>query len=102
MNKLTRIQAAARGEMCTIRIPGICNHDPATTVLCHVRRKWNCGVALKPADTHAFFGCSACHAVHDGQRISNFSRQDLTNMALDAVLRTHDRLAEKGLIEVKQ
>ncbi|EIZ8685769.1 DUF1364 family protein, partial [Shigella sonnei] len=27
------LRKAARGQMCTVRIPGYCNHDPETSVL---------------------------------------------------------------------
>ncbi len=29
------LRKAARGQMCTVRIPGYCNHDPETSVLAH-------------------------------------------------------------------
>ena len=31
------LRKAARGQMCTVRIPGYCNHDPETSVLAHYR-----------------------------------------------------------------
>jgi hypothetical protein len=32
-----KLRASAKGELCTFAIPGICNHNPETTVLCHIR-----------------------------------------------------------------
>lgn len=31
------LRKAARGLMCTVRIPGHCNHNPETSVLAHYR-----------------------------------------------------------------
>ena len=45
-----------------MRLPGICNRDPETTVLCHIRRFSGAGIAQKPHDFIAYHGCSACHA----------------------------------------
>ena len=98
--RMTPIRRSARGEDCTLRIPGVCNRDPATTVLCHSNRLADGkGMGLKAPDTAACFGCSACHDVLDGRR----QRPDwLTEEALQsdfdaAVARTHDRLREKGI-----
>lgn len=30
---MTDLRKAAKGKPCTIRVPGVCNFDPATTVL---------------------------------------------------------------------
>ncbi len=38
-----KVRDSARGQDCTVRIPGTCNFDPATTVLAHLpcaRRAW--------------------------------------------------------------
>ena len=94
------------------RIPGICNHDPATTVLCHIRRPWNAGVGMKPDDLHGFFACSACHDEIDGR--TNIIRGNLedpnapfatvyaawlkTEAALDAHLRTLQWWKDNGYL----
>ncbi|EIC2853121.1 DUF1364 domain-containing protein, partial [Escherichia coli] len=31
------LRKAAKGQMCTVRIPGYCNHNPETSVLAHYR-----------------------------------------------------------------
>lgn len=51
----------ARGKPCMIRQPGICNGDPATTVLCHLRMSGISGMGLKANDLLASWGCSSCH-----------------------------------------
>ena len=52
----------AEGKDCTMQLPGICNRNPETTVLCHIRAFGMAGVAMKPHDFFAWHGCSACHA----------------------------------------
>lgn len=99
--KMTPIRRSAKGEPCTLLIPGICNGDPATTVLCHSNRlEDGKGMGLKAPDTAAAFGCSACHDVLDGRRPlpSNLTREQLDRGFDAAVVRTHARLREKGLM----
>lgn len=54
----------AAGKPCQMQSEW-CNHDPATTVLCHSRRGYGAGMAQKPDDWWAYHGCSACHAHED-------------------------------------
>ena len=54
------LRNAARNETCTLRL-SVCNHDPATTVLAHLRCFGWAGMAEKPADFLAVFACSSCH-----------------------------------------
>lgn len=98
--KMTPIRKAARGEDCTIRIPGVCNFDSETTVLCHSNRLADGkGMGLKAPDTAAAFGCSSCHDVLDGRRpLPDHITRELLDIGFDAaVVRTHARLREKGI-----
>lgn len=58
------LRNAARGERCTLRL-SVCNHDPETTVLAHLRFFGWAGIAQKPSDLLAVFACSACHDAID-------------------------------------
>ena len=91
---MSKIRAAARGEPCLMRL-AICNGDPATTVLAHVRGSGNAGVGMKPADVSGVFACSACHDAIDGRTRYPVSAQE----RLDGMLRTHDRLRKMGLVK---
>lgn len=51
----------ARGKYCQMQSEW-CNHNPATVVLCHSRRRAGAGMSEKPDDFWAYHGCSACHA----------------------------------------
>lgn len=55
-----KLRDFARGQPCTLQMPW-CNHNPETTVLCHIRMFGISGMATKPPDFLAFHGCSECH-----------------------------------------
>lgn len=63
-----KLRNSARGQDCTFAIPGICNHDPETVVLCHAPSEVK-GIGNKSHDYHAAFGCSACHEALDQHRL---------------------------------
>lgn len=42
------LRKEARGRDCQVRLPGICNFNPETTVLAHYRM--DTGIAKKPSD----------------------------------------------------
>lgn len=98
--KMTPIRRSARGEACTMLIPGICNGDTSTTVLCHSNRLADRkGMGLKAPDTAACYGCSSCHDVLDGRRSLPgwMTRMQLDHVFDRAVQITHARLREKGI-----
>lgn len=45
---MANLRKEAKGRECQIRLPGICNHNPATTVLAHYRLSGTCGMGMKP------------------------------------------------------
>lgn len=42
------LRKAARGRECQVRIPGVCNGNPETSVLAHIRLAGLCGTGIKP------------------------------------------------------
>jgi hypothetical protein len=60
-----KLRDFARGQDCTLQLEGICNRNPETTVMCHIRAFGMSGIAMKPPDYHAVFACSACHDALD-------------------------------------
>lgn len=92
------MRQAARGERCTLRLP-ICNHDPATTVLAHLRFFGWAGIAQKPSDLLAVFACSACHDAIDRRSKTDgaWGFEDL----LRALGETLEAQRAKGNITVK-
>lgn len=64
------LRTLAQGQPCMVRIPGVCNGNPETTVLAHIRRGNVAGMGQKPPDLCGVWACSSCHDVMDG-RCSN-------------------------------
>lgn len=58
------VRASARGERCTLRIPGVCNDYPETTVFAHYRLFGWMGLGEK-VDPLGCYACSACHRLID-------------------------------------
>ena len=83
---MSKITQSARGERCQIRFPGICNHDPETTVFAHYRLAGYCGTGIKPPD---FMRLKADCA--EGEIQTAFA---------EGVMRTLVLLHKKGLIKL--
>jgi hypothetical protein len=88
--KTTPARKAARGQPCMIRIPGICNGNPETTVLAHYRLAGYCGTGLKPDDQMGAWACSSCHDVVDHRKnaINGPRREGIRLMHAEGVMRT--------------
>ena len=69
MIRSQKIINTARGAACALRLPGICNNDPATTVWAHLNG-FGKGMGMKTHDILGFPACSACHAAFDTDRRS--------------------------------
>jgi hypothetical protein len=91
------LRQAAKGRPCQVRIPGICNHDPATTVLAHYRLAGACGVGQKPHDLLGAWACSACHDAIDRRTHKDTERDFLRLAHAEGVLRTIDQLTKEGI-----
>lgn len=65
MTKATKLRNFARLKPCMVRLTAVCNFDPETTVLAHIRRGGVGGTGMKPPDTCAVWACSACHDAID-------------------------------------
>ena len=93
---MSKITKSAELEDCAFRFPGICNHNPETTVFCHINTKYK-GVAIKSPDAFGAYGCSSCHDALDGRRNDPVQPQ----WVLDAMVETQYKLMEKGLLCIK-
>jgi hypothetical protein len=90
------LRQSAKGQPCSVRIPGVCNHDKGTTVLAHVNFGGH-GMGTKESDLSACFACSNCHDAIDGR--VPWSRNE--SLIFAAVMRTQHKWIELGLLEVK-
>jgi hypothetical protein len=111
------LTASAKGQDCTLRLPGVCNHDPSTTVFAHYpgsKKTGPKGTSAKGHDLHGGYACSACHDYIDGRNhpAMIFRLEDIMlppalsdAIILDAMLRsldeTHYLMVRAGLISVK-
>ena len=88
---MSKLRKAARGMPCQVRVPGICNGNPETTVLAHYRL--NTGGALKPDDTQGAWACSACHDLVDGRTTTKlYTHDEIRLMHAEGVFRTQEAL----------
>lgn len=95
------LRMSARGMPCHLRLPGICCHNPETTVLAHLRVPGLAGTSFKPADVCAVFACRTCHDVIDGRApVDAALREVLPRYILDGHLRTLDYWWSNGLLNV--
>lgn len=93
---MSKLREAARGQECTLEIPGHCNHDPETVVGCHLDSEFK-GMALKSPDILIVHGCSGCHAALDQHKVQ---KEDREFFQLRALKRTLVRLVSQGIIRV--
>ena len=91
---------AANGQTCALRIPGVCNGDPATTVACHVRIPGNAGTGMKPDDLFVIDGCAECHRVMDNRALWESAPIGWDDV-LRALIETQRRRLHAGLITLK-
>lgn len=95
---MSKIRKSARGEECAVRIPGVCNFDPDTTVLAHLNGG---GMGMKHLDIHGAYSCSACHDEYDGRVKSLLhSKDEIELYFLEGMVRTQIKLLKKGLIKI--
>jgi hypothetical protein len=91
---LANLRELARGETCLVRVPGVCNCDPATTVLAHVRIIGVSGMSMKSPDWFGAWSCSACHEYVDGKGGDPYLRR---LMLMEGMLRTQHELMKRGV-----
>jgi len=98
--KKNNLREEARGRTCTVRIPGICNGNPETSVLAHYRLAGTCGTGIKPDDIQGAIACNSCHDVIDGRVKTEYSRDELRLMHAEGVMRTLAIWKKEGLLKV--
>ena len=97
MSKQDEFTKSARGQECQVRIPGHCNGNSETTVLCHFN---GFRVGHKALNIHAAFGCSGCHSWLDHGYARETDKQIRDLYHLEAILRTQQIWVRDGLLEI--
>lgn len=95
------IRDSARGEECTVRIEGVCNFNPATTVWSHGPfNDAGKGMGIKGLDVIGCYACSACHDVVDGRatRPAGMTREQVLLDWFFGMARSLVRLRQKGIL----
>ena len=96
VSKQTKLTKSARGRECTVRIPGVCNGNPETTVLAHLNGG---GMGAKKSHIHGAYCCSTCHDELDYRTDKTpYSRREIAHFHLDGVIRTQEIMLAEGLI----
>lgn len=95
------IRQAARGELCTVQLAGVCRHDTETTVLAHLPDESG-GMGRKSDDISAVFACHSCHDCIDGRRPWPHGDAGPREWYMRrAMVRTWRRLVELGVVNIK-
>lgn len=103
--KSKAITNSARGENCTLRIYGKCNHDPETTVFAHYN---GAGMGIKADDIFGVYACSGCHDWLDKKastkgfghaNVDQFKNRKDAEF-LRALMETQRILFDRGLIKL--
>lgn len=92
------LRELARDQPCLVRLPGVCNGDPATTVLAHYRLSGLCGVGLKPENLIGAHACSSCHYAIDRRSNKDLDRDYVRLAHAEGVMRTIDKLISEGKV----
>lgn len=95
---MTDLRKEARGRQCQARIPGVCNFNPETTVLGHVRMAGITGAGEKAPDLLGAWVCSDCHDCIDGRAHKQIGLAARQTAMLAAVIRTQSILIREGKI----
>ena len=93
-----KLRKAAEGRECMVRLPGICNHNPETTVLAHVRLAGVSGMGIKADDLLGAWCCSACHDAIDRRSNMDLDRDYVRLAHLEGMVRTIAKLRQEGLV----
>ena len=99
---MSAITKFAEGQPCTIRLPGICNHDPATSVMAHVPNgiRFGKGIGKKPSDLLVAICCFNCHNVVDSRVKTNLEKEFIELQWWRAHGETLILLEKAGIIKI--
>ncbi|QHJ85811.1 MAG: hypothetical protein [Bacteriophage sp.] len=96
---MTDLRKLAKGRECQIRLDGICNHNPETTVLAHYRMAGTCGTGIKPNDLQGAWACSCCHDEID-RRTRILESEFVRLCHAEGVMRTQAILIKEGIVKL--
>lgn len=92
------LRNAAKGRPCMVRLPDICNHNPETTVLAHIRMAGLSGMGIKADDLLGAWACSSCHDSIDRRSHTDLDRDYVRLAHLEGMARTIAQLRKEGIV----
>lgn len=95
---MTDLRKLARGKDCMVRLPGICNGNPETTVLAHLRMAGVTGMGIKAPDVLGAWCCSSCHDAVDRRSEKDLEREYLRLAFCEGIMRTQAKLVAEGVL----
>jgi hypothetical protein len=87
----------AKGKPCMVRLPDVCNHNPDTVVLAHIRLLGISGMGMKSPDLIGAWACSSCHDAIDRRSHMDLDRDYVRLAHFEGMART---IAELYKLEV--
>lgn len=93
---LTRL---AKGRECQVRLQSVCNFDPSTTVLAHIRMIGISGLGTKANSLLGAWCCSACHDAIDRRAHLDLERDYVRLAHYEGVIRTQAALIREGVVK---
>ena len=92
------LRKQAKGRGCTVRLPGVCNHNSETVVLAHIRMPGISGIGLKADDALGAWACSACHDAIDRRAHTDLDRDYVRLAHLEGMARTIAQLRAEDIV----
>lgn len=94
------LRTYAHGKPCMVRLPGVCNGNPETTVLAHIRLAGLTGVGMKAPDALGAWCCSSCHDAVDRRAHTELDRDYVRLAHYEGMLRTQAALLNDEVLAV--
>ena len=92
------LRKQAKDRDCMVRLQGICNHNPETTVLAHIRMPGISGMGMKADDLLGAWACSSCHDAIDRRSHTDLDRDYVRLAHLEGMARTITILRKEGIV----
>lgn len=100
MIRSKKVTRSAQGQPCFLSLPGICNHNPETTVWAHLNgAAFGKGGGIKAHDIAGFPACFSCHTAYD-QHKTGLTDAELAEALLRAVVNSWVMLIDRGIVIV--
>jgi hypothetical protein len=92
------LRTLARDKPCYVRLPDVCNGNPETSVLAHLRLIGISGMGMKAPDILACPACSCCHDAIDRRSHMDLDRDYVRLAHMEGVARWQSKLIQDGVL----